>query len=77
MAMSTQRRTLDFEKEFTALRDDVRRAAGAPAEAGPRWRQKTGRLTRPARQGPRGQPAPGGAARARAENSGAGPAGAR
>ncbi|AOY92510.1 cytochrome C biogenesis protein ResB [Cupriavidus sp. USMAA2-4] len=32
MAMSTQRRTLDFEKEFTALRDDVRRAAGAPAE---------------------------------------------
>ncbi|AOZ07782.1 cytochrome c biogenesis protein ResB [Cupriavidus malaysiensis] len=34
MAMSTQRRTLDFEKEFTALRDDVRRAAGAPAEEG-------------------------------------------
>lgn len=28
MAMSTQRRTLDFEKEFAALRDDVRRAAG-------------------------------------------------
>ncbi|WP_454765189.1 cytochrome c biogenesis protein ResB [Cupriavidus campinensis] len=29
MAMSTQRRTMDFEKEFTALRDDVGRAAGA------------------------------------------------
>ncbi|WP_444633278.1 cytochrome c biogenesis protein ResB [Cupriavidus oxalaticus] len=34
MAMSTQRRTMDFEKEFTALRDDVGRAAGGiPAEA--------------------------------------------
>jgi len=32
MAMSTQRRTLDFEKEFEALRDDVRRAAGVPGE---------------------------------------------
>ncbi|CAG9182706.1 cytochrome c biogenesis protein ResB [Cupriavidus respiraculi] len=31
MAMSTQRRTLDFEKEFAALRDDVRRAAGGTA----------------------------------------------
>jgi len=29
MAMSTQRRTMDFEKEFVALRDDVGRAAGA------------------------------------------------
>ena len=29
MAMSTQRRTLDFEKEFVALRDDVGRAAGS------------------------------------------------
>ncbi|SOZ57754.1 putative CYTOCHROME C-TYPE BIOGENESIS TRANSMEMBRANE PROTEIN, ResB-like family [Cupriavidus taiwanensis] len=28
MAMSTQRRTMDFEKEFTALRDDIGRAAG-------------------------------------------------
>ncbi|MCY1219820.1 ResB-like family protein [compost metagenome] len=34
MAMSTQRRTMDFEKEFTALRDDVGRAAGGtPIEA--------------------------------------------
>ncbi|MBF6991000.1 cytochrome c biogenesis protein ResB [Cupriavidus sp. IK-TO18] len=33
MAMSTQRRTMDFEKEFTALRDDIGRAAGGtPAE---------------------------------------------
>lgn len=31
MAMSTQRRTLDFETEFAALRDDVRRAAGGTA----------------------------------------------
>jgi len=31
MAMSTQRRTLDFEKEFTALRDDIGRAVGAGA----------------------------------------------
>lgn len=29
MAMSTQRRTLDFEKEFMALRDDIGRASGA------------------------------------------------
>lgn len=29
MAMSTQRRTMDFEKEFTALHDDVARATGA------------------------------------------------
>jgi len=29
MAMSTQRRTLDFEKEFTSLRDDIGRAVGA------------------------------------------------
>lgn len=29
MAMSTQRRTVDFEQEFIALRDDVRRAAAA------------------------------------------------
>ncbi|TWG83461.1 cytochrome c biogenesis protein [Cupriavidus gilardii J11] len=36
MAMSTQRRTLDFEKEFAALRDDVQRAAGAaPADEAP------------------------------------------
>jgi ResB protein required for cytochrome c biosynthes is len=28
MAMSTQRRTMDFEKEFMALRDDIGRAAG-------------------------------------------------
>lgn len=34
MAMSTQRRTLDFEKEFAALREDVRRAA--PAAETPR-----------------------------------------
>lgn len=33
MAMSTQRRTLDFEKEFVALRDDVQRAAGGPARS--------------------------------------------
>lgn len=32
MAMSTQRRTLDFEKEFAALRDDIGRAAGADGE---------------------------------------------
>ncbi len=32
MAMSTQRRTLDFEKEFTVLRDDIGRAAGASGE---------------------------------------------
>jgi cytochrome c biogenesis protein len=32
MAMSTQRRTMDFEKEFVGLRDDVGRAAGAKAE---------------------------------------------
>ncbi|KAF7963985.1 hypothetical protein AWV80_03495 [Cupriavidus sp. UYMU48A] len=31
MAMSTQRRTLDFEKEFVALRDDIGSAAGAEA----------------------------------------------
>ncbi|KAI3592012.1 Cytochrome c-type biogenesis protein Ccs1/ResB [Cupriavidus sp. U2] len=29
MAMSTQRRTMDFEKEFVTLRDDVGRAVGA------------------------------------------------
>lgn len=29
MAMSTQRRTMDFEQEFEALRDDVGRAVGA------------------------------------------------
>lgn len=34
MAMSTQRRTLDFEKEFAALRDDVGRAAGIVALRG-------------------------------------------
>jgi cytochrome c biogenesis protein len=28
MAMSTQRRTMDFEKEFTSLRDDIGRAVG-------------------------------------------------
>jgi len=33
MAMSTQRRTLDFEKEFTSLRDDIGRAVGAAAVA--------------------------------------------
>jgi cytochrome c biogenesis protein len=33
MAMSTQRRTLDFEKEFVALRDDIGRAAGADQDA--------------------------------------------
>ncbi|PLQ01109.1 cytochrome c biogenesis protein ResB [Cupriavidus pauculus] len=36
MAMSTQRRTMDFEKEFVTLRDDVGRAVGAevtPAQA--------------------------------------------
>jgi len=33
MAMSTQRRTLDFEKEFAALRDDIGRAAGADGQA--------------------------------------------
>lgn len=33
MAMSTQRRTLDFEKEFTTLRDDIGRVAGAEAAA--------------------------------------------
>ncbi|MNY52120.1 hypothetical protein D3C86_1877650 [compost metagenome] len=33
MAMSTQRRTMDFEKEFTALRDDIGRAAGGRSEA--------------------------------------------
>ncbi|QYY31344.1 MULTISPECIES: cytochrome c biogenesis protein ResB [Cupriavidus] len=32
MAMSTQRRTLDFEKEFVALRDDIGRAAGAETD---------------------------------------------
>jgi cytochrome c biogenesis protein len=31
MAMSTQRRTLDFEREFAALRDDVQRVAGGPS----------------------------------------------
>ncbi len=34
MAMSTQRRTLDFEKEFVALRDDVGRAAGSVGGTG-------------------------------------------
>ncbi|QET03439.1 cytochrome c biogenesis protein ResB [Cupriavidus pauculus] len=34
MAMSTQRRTLDFEREFAALRDDVGRAAGADPTEG-------------------------------------------
>ncbi|RZT32470.1 cytochrome c biogenesis protein ResB [Cupriavidus agavae] len=35
MAMSTQRRTLDFEKEFVALREDIGRAVGAaPNNAG-------------------------------------------
>ena len=29
MAMSTQRRTMDFEKEFVAMRDDIGRAVGA------------------------------------------------
>lgn len=29
MAMSTQRRTMDFEQEFEALRDDIGRAVGA------------------------------------------------
>jgi cytochrome c biogenesis protein len=33
MAMSTQRRTLDFEEEFVALRDDIGRAAGADKDA--------------------------------------------
>jgi len=33
MAMSTQRRTLDFEKEFTSLRDDIGRAVGAGVTA--------------------------------------------
>jgi cytochrome c biogenesis protein len=33
MAMSTQRRTMDFEKEFTALRDDIGRAAGGRSTA--------------------------------------------
>lgn len=32
MAMSTQRRTLDFEKEFVALREDIGRAAGADGQ---------------------------------------------
>ncbi|NUA27990.1 cytochrome c biogenesis protein ResB [Cupriavidus basilensis] len=36
MAMSTQRRTLDFEKEFVALRDDVGRAAGSIDTTGAR-----------------------------------------
>ncbi len=35
MAMSTQRRTLDFEKEFAALREDVQRAAAAAQDAPP------------------------------------------
>lgn len=35
MAMSTQRRTLDFEKEFAALREDVQRAAAAAQHAPP------------------------------------------
>ena len=35
MAMSTQRRTMDFEKEFTALRDDIGRALGAEVMAQP------------------------------------------
>ncbi|MCT9118999.1 cytochrome c biogenesis protein ResB [Cupriavidus gilardii] len=35
MAMSTQRRTLDFEKEFAALREDVQRAAAAAQESPP------------------------------------------
>jgi cytochrome c biogenesis protein len=34
MAMSTQRRTMDFEKEFRALRDDIGRAAGAGPSPG-------------------------------------------
>ncbi|WP_423192522.1 cytochrome c biogenesis protein ResB [Cupriavidus sp. H18C2] len=35
MAMSTQRRTMDFEKEFVTLRDDVGRAVGAEVTAVP------------------------------------------
>ena len=35
MAMSTQRRTMDFEKEFVTLRDDVGRAVGAEVTAEP------------------------------------------
>ncbi|GJG97094.1 cytochrome c biogenesis protein ResB [Cupriavidus pauculus] len=35
MAMSTQRRTMDFEKEFVTLRDDVGRAVGANVTAVP------------------------------------------
>ncbi|TXI85507.1 MAG: cytochrome c biogenesis protein ResB [Cupriavidus sp.] len=46
MAMSTQRRTLDFEREFAALRDDVGRAAGAAGAAG------TGSAQEPSEPGP-------------------------
>lgn len=35
MAMSTQRRTMDFEKEFVTLRDDVGRVVGAEVTAVP------------------------------------------
>jgi cytochrome c biogenesis protein len=48
MAMSTQRRTMDFEKEFVTLRDDVGRAVGAevtpmPAHGAPPMTQPSPR----------------------------------
>ena len=47
MAMSTQRRTMDFEKEFVTLRDDVGRAVGAEAAA---TADSPSSVTQPARQ---------------------------